>query len=689
MPENSSIKFKKSLMNTPYKNNLEYWKDQFHCIEFLIAEYILCRKSSDLSARRAKILEQFSALQNYVNSRLNASDNNLEIRASRFKKSGNFNDLEWFFISIATMQKTDVNHAALLQKLDDSGFLSYNAVLKLYFLEHEVENIPDFYNLRASVAQKLKIYFEDDDKVQINEQLFCDIVSESNQTPQNGLDFRLPQQPQKNGIRTVIADDMCNFVKKNNEKNQKIFYYIYGEYGIGKQHLINNVCDKLQKQLVCIDCLVAKNNCKEFISIIKSACCNAVASGSFIHFKNAETLVHEGEFEPEYIPLIFEHACNCADCVFISGVVKAKMPPKFYELNGIEVELPELNGTESVQMWHESAGSDVAFKDINFQDLANKFTLTPGQIINAAKQAKNSCVWKNSKTITVAGVTEAIYNQITEKLSDKTTLIKAKYTWNDIVLPEKQKSIIMQACNQIKYKHIVYDNWGLKDSFLYGRGLSMLFSGPSGTGKTMAAQVVASELGLEIYRVDLSQVVSKWIGETEKNIGEIFDSAQRSNVVLLFDEMDALFAKRTEVTDSHDKSANLETSYLLQKIEEYSGITIMTTNFIQNIDQAFFRRISYVVNFNLPGVELRKKMWIKMYPKQAPMDKNIDFDFLANNFAIAGGNIKNVVITSTFMAAAEGTNITMSHILKALEYEITKQGKMISKSDFGKYAYLI
>ena len=217
----------------------------------------------------------------------------------------------------------------------------------------------------------------------------------------------------------------------------------------------------------------------------------------------------------------------------------------------------------------------------------------------------------------------------------------------------------------------------------------MLFSGPSGTGKTMAAQVVASELGLEIYRVDLSQVVSKWIGETEKNIGEIFDSAQRSNVVLLFDEMDALFAKRTEVTDSHDKSANLETSYLLQKIEEYSGITIMTTNFIQNIDQAFFRRISYVVNFNLPGVELRKKMWIKMYPKQAPMDKNIDFDFLANNFAIAGGNIKNVVITSTFMAAAEGTNITMSHVLKALEYEITKQGKMISKSDFGKYAYLI
>lgn len=685
MPENSLIKFKKSLMNTPYKNNLDYWKDQFHCIEFLLAEYVLCRKSSDLSAQRAGVLEQFSTLQAYVDSRLNACANDSEISALSFKKRGKFNNLEWFFIAVAVMYATDVNHAALLQHLDDSGCLNYNAVLKLYFLEHEVENIPDFYNLRASVVQKLKIYFEDEDKIQIHDYLFSAIASDEHQISQNGLKFRLPQPPKTSAIRAIIADNMCGFL----QKNEKIFYYIHGECGIGKQHLINNVCDKLQKRLISIDCLIAEDNLKEFINLVKSACCNAIVFGSFIHFKNVEKLIHKGEFAAEYIPLIFEYACNCADCVFISGVIKANMPPKFYELNGIEIELPELNNSESVQIWQECVGSDTAFKDINFQDLANKFNLTPKQIINATKQAKNSAVWGNTPIVTNAGITEAIYNQITEKLSDKTTLIKAKYTWNDIVLPKKQKSIIMQACNQIKYKHIVYDNWGLKDSFLYGRGLSMLFSGPSGTGKTMAAQVVASELGLEIYRVDLSQVVSKWIGETEKNIGEIFDSAQRSNVVLLFDEMDALFAKRTEVTDSHDKSANLETSYLLQKIEEYSGITIMTTNFIQNIDQAFFRRISYVVNFNLPGVELRKKMWIKMYPKHAPIDKNVDFDFLANNFAIAGGNIKNVVITSTFMAAAEGTNITMSHILKALEYEITKQGKMISKSDFGKYAYLI
>ena len=217
----------------------------------------------------------------------------------------------------------------------------------------------------------------------------------------------------------------------------------------------------------------------------------------------------------------------------------------------------------------------------------------------------------------------------------------------------------------------------------------MLFTGPPGTGKTMAAQVVASDLDLEVYRVDLSKVISKYIGESEKNLSEVFESAKKSNAVLLFDETDALFGKRTEVKDSHDKHANVETSYLLQKMEEYSGITIMTTNFIENIDKAFFRRINYVVHFNLPDFDLRLKIWRNMFPSDTPISKDVNFEYLAKNFEIAGGSIKNIVLTASFMAASESDKVEMKHIIKSIEYELKKQGKMVSKSDFAQYAYLL
>ena len=256
-------------------------------------------------------------------------------------------------------------------------------------------------------------------------------------------------------------------------------------------------------------------------------------------------------------------------------------------------------------------------------------------------------------------------------------------------MQKNQKDIIKVACDRVKYKHIVYDKWGMGKRVLYGRGLSMLFAGPPGTGKTMAAQVISNELGLEIYRVDLSKIVSKYIGETEKNLREVFDSAKRSNVILLFDETDAILGKRTEVKDSHDKNANMETSYLLQKMEEYDGITIMTTNFTENIDKAFFRRISYVVHFTMPDYVSRKEIWQKMFPKETPLSEDIDFEFLAKNFEISGGNIKNIVLSSCFMAASESKKVEMKHIVKALEYEIKKQGKMVSKNDFAEYSYLI
>lgn len=217
----------------------------------------------------------------------------------------------------------------------------------------------------------------------------------------------------------------------------------------------------------------------------------------------------------------------------------------------------------------------------------------------------------------------------------------------------------------------------------------MLFAGPPGTGKTMAAQVVANDLGLEMYKVDLSQVVSKYIGETEKNLNEVFNEAKKSNVILFFDETDAILGKRTEVKDSHDKNANLETAYLLQKMEEYDGITVMTTNYKENIDSAFFRRISYVIHFAFPDAGARRQIWKGIFPAQTPLDEGVDFDYLARQFEFSGGSIKNIAVAAAFMAAAEDVPVDMGHIVRAVKYETGKQGRIMRREDYGEYGFLL
>ena len=202
----------------------------------------------------------------------------------------------------------------------------------------------------------------------------------------------------------------------------------------------------------------------------------------------------------------------------------------------------------------------------------------------------------------------------------------------------------------------------------------------------MAASVVANELGLALFKVDLSKMMSKYIGETEKSLDEVFNIAEHSNAVLLFDETDALFGKRSEIKDSHDKYANVETSYLLQKMDEFGGIIIMTTNFKQNIDDAFMRRITYIIHFPQPDAELRLGLWKNAFPKEAPVDKNVDFCFLAERFEMTGAMIKGAAISAAFSAAARKDSISMSDVVHAVKKQFAKFGKNISPADFGPYA---
>jgi AAA+ superfamily predicted ATPase len=261
------------------------------------------------------------------------------------------------------------------------------------------------------------------------------------------------------------------------------------------------------------------------------------------------------------------------------------------------------------------------------------------------------------------------------------------YTWKDLVLPPATVAVLREIADQARYRSVVLDEWGFDRKLSLGKGLTALFSGPPGVGKTMAAEVIGRDLELDIYRIDLSQVVSKYIGETEKNLARVFNEAAEGNSILFFDECDALFGKRTEVHNAHDKYANTEVSYLLQRIEEYEGLCILATNFQQNLDPAFLRRIRFIVNIEFPNEQSRRQIWDKVWPDDTPVAKGMDAEFLARQFKLSGGSIRNAALSAAFLAAAEGSGeVRMKDVVRAVRREIEKSGRTMSRAELGRYA---
>ncbi len=258
--------------------------------------------------------------------------------------------------------------------------------------------------------------------------------------------------------------------------------------------------------------------------------------------------------------------------------------------------------------------------------------------------------------------------------------LEPKATWNDIVLPEPEVEVLRHIANQVRQRNKVYDEWGFRRKMSYGLSINALFAGESGTGKTMAAEVIANELRLNLYRIDLSAVVSKYIGETEKNLARLFDAAEGNGIVLFFDEADAIFGKRSEVKDAHDRYANIEINYLLQRMETYSGLAVLATNMKSALDTAFLRRLRFIVNFPKPGARERKLIWQRAFTPQVPVE-GLDFDRLAN-FNFTGGDISSIALNASFLAAQAGTPVTMPLVLKATRLEYGKHGWAINEADF-------
>ncbi|NIM14307.1 MAG: AAA family ATPase [Candidatus Aminicenantes bacterium] len=508
--------------------------------------------------------------------------------------------------------------------------------------------------------------------------------------PQKEWTSLVMEEKLKKQLIGLANDYFENYFMKTGKRG--LVFYLKGPYGAGKKSTAEAICHQLELPLIIVDTrdLLVLNSEPGFEKVVKRFFREAILHSAAIYFEDFDRLVtndydRKGDI---YRKMIIRAVEEFPFITFLAGEKEWHSQGGLKSQAFVTIELPVPAYPLRKHLWKKFVN------DINIDGVANKFNFTGGQIRDAAVEAGNlamiRCCGDNCDgEITIEDLYRGCSRQSNRKLSEMARKIKPRYTWSDIVLPGDKLQQLKEIRNYVKYRQVIYHDWGFDRKLSLGKGLNILFPGLSGTGKTMAADVIANELHLDYYKIDLSCVVSKYIGETEKNLAAIFREAETANAILFFDEADALFGKRSEVKDSHDRYANIEIGYLLQKMEEYEGVVILATNMRKNMDEAFVRRMHFTVEFPFPEETSRRQIWKNIFPSETPLGKNIDFNFLTRNFKIAGGNIKNIALTAAFYAADDGKVVTMQHLVLAAKREFQKMGKLCLKDDFGTYYELI
>lgn len=490
-------------------------------------------------------------------------------------------------------------------------------------------------------------------------------------------------------LNPVMANQgVLDEMKISYEEGVRIFYY-FGDEGSGRRFFVKHFCREKGLQAVAIDCKKLFNYDYQFVEkalwavtrecILTNSCCCLTS----LTFREEEKEKFFG-----YMDMAFAKLNDQNILVF----AMSKEHIDFREVTKseyTELELPTPDTGERQACWEYFGKGYTLEKGIDMLEMSTKFLFTPGKIHDALKHARALSTMAQEKEISRDKLFKGCYNQMSSELTQKATKIKANFGFEDIVMNPSQRETLEHAIDQMNFRKQVYENWHYTKKYPYGRGLSILLFGAPGTGKSMCAQVIAHELNLELYRVDLSKVIDKYVGETEKSISMIFREAKKCNVVLFFDECDTLFAKRSDDGGSNQASNNNKTALLLQEVEAYDGVSVLATNYKHNIDPAFFRRMKYIVEFQFPDPDTREMLWRTTIPKDTPIADDVDIRFLAEKFEFVGGNIKNCILNAAFLAAADpeaGGLVHMKHYLLAIKYEFVKVGKVFTKSDFEPYA---
>jgi len=524
---------------------------------------------------------------------------------------------------------------------------------------------------------------------------------------QQSLDERLSHfcklvTPKQDGYNLPLADKikytLPKFVQHRWESHTPLTLYFHGTDQAMKQDVGEAIAYALDVPLLIANLNNIADLKSELLSTFQILLREVKFQNLLLYIDRLERL-QQPDYETQYQDLL-NLLADQNRVVILSGTTGWKNINT--QLQGVvDLSFPMLNVEQRQHFWQKYLqAAEIHLDNEDLLDLSDRLRLNSDQIANAVAIAKNQQQWHNLEQVEistpstelstdklqVSHLFNAARSLSSQNLKSLSQQIYPKYVWDDIVLANHQEAQLREICDQIKYQNLVWNTWGFNQKQSLGKGLNVLFSGISGTGKTMSAEIIAQELQLDLYKIDLSQIVNKYIGETEKNLNQIFAAATDANAILLFDEADALFGKRSNVKDAHDRYANLEVSYLLQKMEEYEGLAILTTNLRNNMDEAFTRRLQFIIDFSLPNEKQRYQIWQKAFPKNTPCDENLGFSFLSHNFELTGANIRNIALRSAFFAAKEGDKVKRRHVIQSIRREYQKMGKILK--DNIEYGYI-
>ena len=449
-----------------------------------------------------------------------------------------------------------------------------------------------------------------------------------------------------------------------------------GPYGTGKQEAAEQTAALAKRPLLTLHIPTLIQSSLDVVEGLRLAVRDGRLHGALLHLQAWDGLLQEGKLPASIWALLqtYPHP-------IVTSGTQIWQPRSHLSHRSIHtIQFTQGDHQIRLETWQKHLGQNGAVGHLDLPYLANQFRFSAGQIEDALATAQN-LAHMQQRDVTQSDLLAASRSHSNQKLATLAKKIQPRYQWNDIILPEDTCAQLHEMVQRIRCHTTVFDTWGYGQKLAHGKGLAALFVGESGTGKTMSADIIAGELGLDLYKIDLSSVVSKYIGETEKNLERIFTEAETSSAILFFDEADAIFGKRGEVRDSHDRYANLEVSYLLQRVEAYEGMVILASNLQANIDEAFVRRLSFIIEFPFPDKSERQQIWQVCVPETAPLSKQVDFARLAQ-FELAGGNIRNITLAAAFQAAAANSPIEMAHLLHATRREHQKLGRLFDEDMF-------
>jgi hypothetical protein len=486
--------------------------------------------------------------------------------------------------------------------------------------------------------------------------------------------------PQRDEVDVLLAGDTASAIMPALPSSPPPLIALYGPDGKSQQAAARLCAAELGRSLLVVNLAGVIENGEPPLAALRLALRDARLTGAIPYLAGWDACLAD-QGSGALPPAILQEMCNYPDIVVVAGEA-------IWQPQGIERERPLLwfefpvpSYNQRTVLWQHFVGQPI-LTNAELDLLAGQFALTSAQIRDAVSSARDTST-QQQRAIESQDLFAAARAHSNPNLSNLARKIEPRYTWDDIILPEDSLSLLHEIVDTVRGRPLVLEEWGVGKKLVSSNGITVLFAGPPGTGKTMGAEVIANELKLDLYKIDLSTVVSKYIGETEKNLERVFAEAQSSNAILFFDEADALFGKRSEVKDAHDRYANIEISYLLQRMEVYDGVTILATNLRANLDEAFTRRLQFSVNFPFPQEKYRLLIWETLFPPDVPRDPEVDFRELAKRFRLAGGNIRNIIVNAAYLAAADGGRVTMKHLGHSTRRELQKMGRLPREEDLG------